>query len=83
MDIEIVRAHETNRPFFPLLSEITHDEFVKCQPKWAHVLGSVITYEIPSGDCGVNPAHSPATGKVENQVQRRALERHRRIADSI
>jgi hypothetical protein len=47
VDIEVVRAHETDKHFFPLRSNITHAEFAKLQPKWAQVLGSTITFNIP------------------------------------
>ncbi len=49
VDIEVVRAHETNKHFFPLRSNITHAEFAERRPKWAQVLGSTITVNIPSG----------------------------------
>lgn len=45
--VEIVRAHETNKTFFPLRSAITHAEFAQRRPEWAQALGAATSVNIP------------------------------------
>lgn len=45
--IEIVRAHEINKTFFPLRSGITHAEFAQRRPEWAQALGAATSVNIP------------------------------------
>lgn len=52
VDVEIVRAHETDKIFVPLRSNLTHKEFAERKPKWAQVIGSRVTTTIPPA--GVN-----------------------------
>jgi hypothetical protein len=44
---EVIRAHETKRPFIPLRLNINHDEFVERQPEWAQALGAATSISIP------------------------------------
>lgn len=37
---EVVRAHETNKPFFPVLMGISHETFQRRQPEWRTAIGS-------------------------------------------
>ena len=42
---EVVRAHEKNKPFFPLLYEMSHAEFQERQPIWRQALGASTSRE--------------------------------------
>jgi hypothetical protein len=48
VEIEIVRAHETGKPFLPLLLGLTHSEFQKQKPEWHHLLGGATSLMIPA-----------------------------------
>lgn len=43
---EVVRAHEAGKPF-PLLSQITHNQFQSRQPLWRQAVGSASSIAIP------------------------------------
>ena len=43
---EVVRAHESNVPFLPLLHGISHLEFQESQPVWRQALGAATSIEI-------------------------------------
>jgi len=45
---EVVRAHESAKPFIPILRDITHAEFQKRQPEWREAIGSATSIRIPS-----------------------------------
>ena len=49
---EVVRAHEHNKRFFPLLVDISHGEFQKRQPEWRAAVGA--TASINMSDRGVD-----------------------------
>ena len=40
MTTEVVRAHESNKPFIPLLNGISHEEFQTRAPVWRQALGA-------------------------------------------
>ncbi len=44
--IEIVRAHESNKDFIPVLRGITHVEFQSRQPEWREAMGSAASIRI-------------------------------------
>ncbi len=44
--IEIVRAHESNKDFIPVLRGITHVEFQNRQPEWREAMGSAASIRI-------------------------------------
>jgi len=44
---EVVRAHETNKSFIPLLRGITHAEFQNRQPEWREAVGATTSIRIP------------------------------------
>ena len=44
--IEVVRAHECNKDFIPILRGITHIEFQNRQPEWREALGSATSIRI-------------------------------------
>ena len=50
---EVVRAHESARPFVPVLIGISHVEFAARQPEWREALGSSTSIALPAG--GVAP----------------------------
>ena len=45
--LEVVRAHESGKPFIPVLLGISHIEFQQRQPEWHAAIGSVTSILIP------------------------------------
>lgn len=45
---EVIRAHESGKPFIPVLHEISHVEFGNRQPEWREAVGSATSVTIPS-----------------------------------
>lgn len=45
---EVVRAYEAKKPFIPVLADVTHDHFQKCQPVLRQCLGAATSVRIPS-----------------------------------
>lgn len=45
---EVIRAHESDKYFIPILCDITHVEFQKRQPEWREAIGSATSIRIPS-----------------------------------
>jgi len=48
MTVEVVRAHESGRPFVPVLHGITHAEFQQRQPQWRTAMGSATSVPVPA-----------------------------------
>lgn len=46
---EVVRAHESGRPFIPVLVDITHAEFAARQPEWREAVGSATSISLEPG----------------------------------
>jgi tetratricopeptide (TPR) repeat protein len=44
---EVVQAYENNKPFMPLLIDISHSEFQTRQPEWRAALGATASLRIP------------------------------------
>ncbi len=44
---EVVRAHETGKPFIPVLAGIAHAEFQSRQPLWRQAVGSAASVAVP------------------------------------
>jgi hypothetical protein len=44
---EVVRAHESNKPFMPLLTDVSHGEFQTRQPEWRTAVGAAASVRIP------------------------------------
>lgn len=44
---EVIRAHESGKPFIPVLSSISHVEFGNRQPEWREALGSATSISVP------------------------------------
>lgn len=44
--LEVVRAHESNKHFIPLRSNISHAEFAERRPEWAQALGAATSTSI-------------------------------------
>jgi hypothetical protein len=40
MTKEVVRTHEANRPFIPVLRDVTHASFQQRQPEWKEAMGA-------------------------------------------
>ena len=43
---EVVRAHESNKPFIPLLTDVSHAEFQTRQPEWRTAVGAAASVRI-------------------------------------
>jgi outer membrane protein assembly factor BamB len=48
MTKEVVRAHESDKPFIPVLRGVTHDEFQQRQPEWREAMGAAASLDIPA-----------------------------------
>lgn len=44
---EVIRAHESGRPFIPVLAGISHVEFAARQPEWREAIGSATSVSVP------------------------------------
>ena len=44
---EVVRAHESGKPFVPVLKSISHVEFSNRQPEWKEAVGSATSITVP------------------------------------
>jgi len=49
---EVVRAHETEKPFIPVLISISYTEYTTRQPEWREAIGSATTIAVPEGGVG-------------------------------
>lgn len=47
MTKEVVRAHESDKPFIPVLRGLTHDEFQQRQPEWREAMGAAASLDMP------------------------------------
>jgi hypothetical protein len=45
--VEIVRGHETQKPFVPVLVDISHVEFTERQPEWREAMGAATSIMVP------------------------------------
>lgn len=45
--VEIVRGHETDKPFVPVLVGISHLEFTARQPEWREAMGAATSVAVP------------------------------------
>jgi len=45
---EVVRAHEENRPFVPVLHGVTHAQFQEQQQEWREAVGSAASVSMPA-----------------------------------
>lgn len=45
--IEVVRGHEAEKPFIPVLVGITHVEFASRQPEWREAIGAATSVAVP------------------------------------
>lgn len=50
--LEVVRAHESKKPFIPLRANISHVEFAERRPEWAQALGASTSTAIPAEGAG-------------------------------
>jgi WD40 repeat protein/tetratricopeptide (TPR) repeat protein len=48
MTKEVVRAHEANKPFIPVLRDVTHAGFQQRQPEWWEAMGAAASVRIPA-----------------------------------
>jgi hypothetical protein len=56
MTKEVVRAHESDKPFMPVLRGVSHDEFQQRQPEWREAIGAAASLDIPpTGAAAVLP----------------------------
>ena len=49
---EVIRAHESAKPFIPVLRGIGHAEFQQKNPEWREAMGSAASLQIPSQGAG-------------------------------
>ncbi len=75
---EVVRAHESDIDFIPILRGITHTEFQNRQPEWREAIGAAASTSIPKegvapiipriisglGILGIVPSPKPDTAKI-------------------
>ncbi len=47
MTKEVVRAHETGKPFIPVRFNISHAEFQRRQPEWSIAMGAASSIPVP------------------------------------
>ena len=80
---EVIRAHESNTKFIPILQGITHVEFQARQPEWREAIGAAASTSLPPegvppilpriitglGNLGVTPNLNPDTEKIQ-QIRR-------------
>jgi len=79
---EVIRAHESNTEFIPILRGITHAEFQTRQPEWREAIGAASSTSIPPEGVapilpriitglrtlGITPETTPDTRKI-NQLE--------------
>ncbi len=44
---EVVRAHESRKPFIPVLVDVSHVEFQSRQPEWREAIGAATSIGLP------------------------------------
>ena len=47
--IEVVRAHESDKPLLPVLVDVTHEQFQARQHEWRAALGAAASVNVPAG----------------------------------
>jgi hypothetical protein len=84
VDVEVIRAFETRRPFVPLLNGISHVEFQSRKPGWRLALGAATSVAIPTAGVsaildrveigvkrlGLHPASNPSRAETPAPVSR-------------
>jgi hypothetical protein len=45
---EVIRAHESNKVFLPILHNVTHEEFQRRQPEWRAAVGAATSILLPA-----------------------------------
>jgi hypothetical protein len=50
--LEVVRGHEAEKPFIPVLIGITHVEFANRQPEWREAIGAATSVAVPREGVG-------------------------------
>jgi len=89
MTREVVRAHESGKPFVPVLRGVTHLEFQARQPEWREAIGAATSIGIPSqGVAEIMPqvaAGLRALGGIESRKRAdpARLEKIRRKLDEL
>jgi hypothetical protein len=69
MTTEIVRAHEANRNFIPVLRGISHSEFQRRQPLWRQAFGAAASVSLPNSG-RVGPVYARILAGVAALVPR-------------
>ena len=69
---EVVRAHEADKPFIPILCGIKHAEFQQRQPEWREAMGSAASIQLPAE--GVAAIMPRLIGGLEGLKGRRVVE---------
>jgi tetratricopeptide (TPR) repeat protein len=88
MTKEVVRAHESDKPFIPVLRDITHDEFQQRQPEWREAMGAAASLDMPPAGAsailpriidGLKTLGIHPKSVEERAVEARARERTQRL----
>ena len=75
---EVIRAHESDKQFIPVLRDVTQVEYRARQPEWREAVGAATSISIPSAGIaeivprlieglralGINPSTAPNTAKI-------------------
>src|SRR5262245_3473574 len=82
---EVIRAYESQKPFLPLLINISHADFQTRQPEWRAALGATASLRIPPA--GIRPilpqlTHGLATLGIHAGGPRGTAPRHERDSRS-
>lgn len=80
---EVIRAHESNKEFIPVLHNLSHLEFQDLQPEWREAIGSATSIQIPSSGVediisrlvtgikalNINPTREPIPKRIDRIVK--------------
>ena len=66
--LEVVRGHEAEKPFIPVLIGITHVEFASRQPEWREAIGAATSVAVPREGVGA------VTGRIAEGLRALGVE---------
>lgn len=67
IELEVVRAHECDKPILPVLVNLTYDEFGQQRPDWQQAMGGATAITLP-GDGDVGPVAQRLLDGVQDIV---------------
>ena len=86
---EVVRAHESGKPFLPVLRDITHPQFQQRQPVWRQAVGASVAINLPPEGVtvilprlidGLRALGIRPKSKEEREAEAREQERAKKVA---